>query len=205
MDCVWLGRVSALLDDELLPVEAELVRAHLSSCSTCQVVMYVDGDIASHTTATESNNSTTTVFLATRPKVARLFLGLSGLAMVVFAVFSFVRGSRGGDGLHDLRHLGIWQASLGVSLVAVSLSFRLSLFLISTSVSFLILTMAAAVVDVAMGHSGPWADPTHLVEILAIATLLVLARPQIRLLRRSRGQLTVLRADSRRGSRTGDG
>ena len=96
--------------------------------------------------------------------------GLLGIA-----VMNFVNGSVNDEAMHDLRHLGIWQASLGISVVVLSFWFRLSLFIVSTTTSFSVLTTTATVFDLVMGHRGPWADATHVIEACVVVLLFLRA------------------------------
>jgi hypothetical protein len=80
--------------------------------------------------------------------------------------------------------------------VALSVSFRLSLFITATTTSFLVFTTVATLVDLVMGHRGPWTDVTHVVEVVALIVLLAIVKPRIRLSRHARRQLSVPRRDS---------
>jgi hypothetical protein len=194
-DCPWFLRVSALADGELSNDEAELVRAHALSCDTCKRVSDFH-ELGVKTPGEEKLRSQRdTVFMVVRPLPMRILLGIFGFSLVVFGVFNFVRGSDSGEGLHNLRHLGIWQGSLGVSVVLLSVFFRLSLFITATAVSFLVLTTVAFIVDLILGHSGPWTDYTHIVEVLAVVFLLVLTKPRAKLSSEARRQLGVLHND----------
>jgi hypothetical protein len=118
--------------------------------------------------------------------------GLFGIA-----VMNFVNGSVNDEAMHDLRHLGIWQASLGISVVVLSFWFRLSLFIVSTTTSFIVLTTVATVFDLVMGHRGPWADATHVIEACVVVLLLILSWPRARLTIGERGRpLPPIRRDS---------
>ncbi len=112
------------------------------------------------------------------------------------AVMNFVNGSVDDAVMHDLRHLRIWQASLGISVIVLSLWFRLSLFIVSTTTSFLVLTTTAAIFDLVKGHSGPWADATHVIEAFVLVLLLILTWPRARLTLGERWQLPPIHRDS---------
>ena len=118
--------------------------------------------------------------------------GLLGIA-----VMNSVNGSVDDAVMHDLRHLGIWQASLGISVIVLSFWFRLSLFIVSTTTSFLVLTTTAAIFDLVKVHSGPWADATHVIEAFVLVLLLILSWPRARLtIGERRRPLPPIRRDS---------
>lgn len=183
--CPWLERTSASLDGELPMAEVELVHAHAQSCRVCGALLESAQHFEPVNRTRESSVGSFEVGLS-RSSIGRLLLALSGVLLGGFALVGFLEGSGDSADLHNIRHLSIWQASLGVSVVALAVSFRLSLFLVTITISFLSLTAIATLFDVLQGHRGPWTDITHLVEVCALCVLLFLSRPHLRLLRESK-------------------
>jgi len=113
--------------------------------------------------------------------LVRCALAIAGAAILVASAPDVVRGSTVGESLHDLRHLAIWQAAIGVAVVSAAATFRLSRLVLVLAGTFLALTAAAGLYDAVTGHSGPWSDPTHVLEVVAALLLLCLAWPYVRL------------------------
>ena len=189
LDCPWLERVSASLDGEIPEVELEMVRVHAASCIGCRRLIHAAQVLgASHEVGRKSVVRSEAI-LVERSVLLRTFLGIFGALLLILAISNFLRGSSSHDDLHDVRHLAVWQASLGASVVILSLSFRLSLFVVATTTSFLVFTSVASVVDLVMGHRGPWADVTHLVEAGVVVLMLLITKPRARLSGKLRRQV----------------
>lgn len=186
-DCSWLDRTSALIDGELPRDEQELVRTHAKSCQVCGQFIELN-KMGIVTDPSQTNIGRQIGVNLHRSVAGRVVLAIAGVVLTCFAIAGFLKGNGDAAGLHDIRHLSIWQVSLGMSVIALSLSFRLSLFLTSMTASFLALTGVATLFDLLHGHRGPWTDITHLVEVFALIILLVLTRPNLRLLRTVRSE-----------------
>jgi len=195
-DCPWLERVSASLDGEIPYAELEMVRAHATACPTCRGIIGVESSMPVRRPARVSGDARFAGATVSRPRALRTLLGVFGTLLLALAIGNFLRGSASHEDLHDVRHLAVWQASLGVAVVALSVSFRMSLFITATTTSFLVFTSVATVVDLVMGHRGPWTDVTHVVEVAALILLLAFAKPRFRLSRRARRHLFVPQRDS---------
>lgn len=176
--CVWYERVSAFLDGELPPQEHELVLTHIDRCNTCAELRRTDVAVESQS----PRDRVDTILRAlpeSLPLRVRVALFAVGALLVALSVPDFIRGSTQGDSLHDLRHLAIWQAAVGTAAIAAAFTLRLSWLVTTIAVTFLMFTGIAAVYDFATGHSGPWTDPIHVIEIVAVALLLRLAKPHL--------------------------
>jgi hypothetical protein len=192
--CPWLERVSALLDDELPVAEREMVTSHAQSCSTCAPILsqkdYVNG-------SARLLNSIQPRSLVTFPQrntpQLRALLAIVGIAIIVGSAPGFIRGNTDGNSLHDLRHLSIWQVAIGVGALSAAISFRISRLLTVMIATFLLLTAIATVYDLLTGHRGPWTDPVHLVEIIAVLAMIRLIYPQLCPLRIHRRVVSQLR------------
>ena len=180
--CPWALRVSALLDHELPQPEEQMVLLHARSCSACSVLILnephiaTDQQIATYPTL----NLALSVPVRMTP-LLRGILALVGLLIVIGSASGFVRGNTSGDVLHDLRHLSIWQASIGVAMLSAAISFRISRLLAVMMVTLIALTLVSTVYDIVTGHKGPWTDPLHLIETVAVVVILWLIFPQARL------------------------
>lgn len=193
-ECAWLNRVSSMLDGEVRADEEALIRRHAVRCVTCRSVLDMNDVFAASAPNRRVISPSILDFPSESPAV-RVLLGLAGVALFLVGVLNFVKGSSGGEDLHDLRHLALWQASLGVSVFTLTLAFRFSLFIVVTSVSFIAFTAVTAVVDILLGHRGPWADLTHLLESVVLALLLIAVAPKARFLNRLRQRLPSRRQD----------
>lgn len=184
--CAWSERVSSLLDGELPDAEQELVRAHAHTCTLCTQLMNANDTMIMKALA--STPGLRTDFLHLIPQkpspLLRVLLLLVGVFILVNSAPSFIRGNTSGDALHDLRHLAIWQAAIGVAVISSAITFRISRILTVMLGTFLALTAIATVYDIATGHRGPWADYMHVLEVLAVVLVLKLIWPQLQLLSR---------------------
>ena len=174
--------MSALIDGELPDDQIDLVRAHAAHCAICSMLGALDAPrTAPEPGGDESRLATLFQGMPAELSVPwRLSLAIVGVLILVGSLPDFVRGNSSGDALHDLRHLAIWQVSIGLAALAASVTFRLSrLFAVMVS-SFLGLTAVATVYDVVTGHRGPWTDPVHIVEVAAVLLLLRAGWPLLR-------------------------
>lgn len=177
--CPWLDRVSAHLDGELSEIESQMVGTHLRSCPTCRSLLSLssaEGLLPQRTPRTE-----TVSFPHQRSPVVRVALAIVGALILAGSTPDFVRGNTMGDALHDLRHLAMWQVSIGVAFMVSAVTFRMSRLITTMLMSFLALTGGAVVYDVVTGHRGPWTDTTHIVEVVAVVLVMRLVWPHLRL------------------------
>lgn len=181
--CAWSERVSSLLDGELPVAEQELVRTHARTCSSCTTLIALNEALPKETsTSTTSSRSEFLHLIPQRPsRLLRVLLLIVGGFILANSAPSFVLGNTSGDALHDLRHLAIWQAAIGVAVISSAISFRISRTLTVMLGTFLSLTVIASVYDIATGHRGPWTDYMHVLEVLAVVLVLKLIWPQIKL------------------------
>lgn len=183
--CSWSDRVSALIDGELSENEQPLVRAHIKSCHACELLSRIDETIAIHPRNPGERTSPLLNLFPDKPSLfIRSVLFLVGVFILANSMPAFVRGNTNGDALHDLRHLAIWQATIGVAVVFSAFTFKLSRILSVILITFLLLTVLATLYDLFTGHRGPWTDEMHILEVLAVLLLLRLVWPQLRLLSR---------------------
>lgn len=178
-DCPWFERMSALVDGELRLEEVDLVRAHASTCPICSALGAAEVGVAHVSRAREERPS---IVIPDRlTPVIRMGLALAGVVILVASMPDFVRGNTMGETLHDLRHLAIWQASVGVAVLTASVTFRTSRLLATILVTFLLLTTGSVAYDIVTGHRGPWTDTTHIVEVVAVILVMRLVWPHMKL------------------------
>lgn len=184
--CAWSERVSALLDSELPDAEQELVLAHARTCALCSKLKTTNNALPLIAPATTTNSRIDFLqLIPQRPSLRlRALLLIVGGFILVNSAPSFIRGNTSGDALHDLRHLAIWQAAIGVAVISSAITFRISRILTVMLGTFLALTAIATVYDIATGHRGPWADYMHVLEVLAVVLVLKLIWPQLKLISR---------------------
>jgi hypothetical protein len=178
-ECLWGERVSALMDNELPKDQNELVLAHVRSCTRCALLVEQSQELedALPRTASVSSGVSAEVNFGAPSIGLRIFSGCLGAVIVLVSTPRFIQGSTGGDVLHDLRHLSIWQLAIGFGVLTAVFTTRVSRLLAVFIVTFLLLTGVAALYDLLTGHSGPWADPMHLVEVVAVLAILRLISP----------------------------
>lgn len=179
-DCPWTDRVSAMLDDEIHGAEHEMVRAHAAGCTVCSAVISAPSPQAERPGHDRVSEILSAIPERLSPSV-RLSLVIAGMAILGASTPDFVRGNTMGDALHDLRHLAIWQVSVGVAVLSAAVTFRLSRLVTVMLTTFLGLTGAAAAYDAVTGHRGPWTDLTHVVEVVAVLLVLRLVWPRLRI------------------------
>jgi hypothetical protein len=96
---------------------------------------------------------------------------VAAIVIVVESVPVYIRG----DGLtsesHAARHLASWQIGFGVGLFVAAWMSRMSHAMLVFAATFAALTITAKAIDVIGGHSGPWVDSVHLVELVAVFLL----------------------------------
>lgn len=183
LSCQWAERVSALLDHELPSTQEEMVLLHARSCSSCTSLLHSESRMASPSGPATSHLDTAILKLLPErisPRL-RIMLAVIGILILIGSTPSFVRGNINGNALHELRHLAIWQVTLGAGVLSAAISFRISRLLTVMMVTFLTLTLFATMYDLWTGHSGPWTDPLHIGEIVATLFVLKLVFPYIRI------------------------
>jgi len=176
--CRWEERVSALLDGELPADEELLVRRHAVGCEPCNALGLVSIGQPQEVPG-DRLDSILRVLPERLPMPIRIALAVVGSVLILGSLPEFVRGSTMGDTLHDLRHLAIWQVAIGAATFTAAVTMRLSRLVAVMVLMFLALTLVAGVYDLATGHRGPWTDPTHVVETVAVVLVLRLAWPHL--------------------------
>lgn len=199
--CPWADRVSAHIDGELPADQVGMLKAHLKNCSLCRSLVDHETQFsATHRSAVDDLSPPIALNFPIRATARnRIMLGIAGVFILIGSLPDFGRGNTGGNTLHDLRHLAMWQVAIGVAVVTAAITFRLSRLLTAMLLTFLVLTVVATIYDLVTGHRGPWADPLHVVEVAAVLVVLHLVLPY-RNLAASADRPTRLRFGGRYGS-----
>lgn len=201
--CPWADRVSAHIDGEIQADQVLMLEAHLKICQRCRTLIEHEARVTVNPQSRLDEDASLTGldFPIRATALNRTLLAIVGVLILIGSIPAFGRGNTGGDTLHDLRHLAIWQVAIGVAVVTAAITFRISRLLATMLVTFLILTVVATLYDLVTGHRGPWADPLHVIEVVAVLVVLRLALPY-RHLAASAKRLTRPRFDYRYGSRS---
>jgi hypothetical protein len=181
--CPWTERVSALIDGELPSDQVEMARVHLRTCESCTALARTDGDHLPKPVAAIADRLALRLqgFPARVRTHHRILLAVVGVLLLIGSIPDFGRGNSRGVAFHDLRHLAIWQVAVGVAVVSAAITFRISRLITVMMVTFLALTLFATAYDLVTGHRGPWADPLHVVEVVAVVAILRIVAPIRRL------------------------
>lgn len=181
--CPWTERVSALIDGELSADQVDMARVHIRSCDSCAALARTDGDFRSEPIVAVADRLAHRLqSFPTRVRAHhRILLAVVGALLLIGSIPDFGRGNSRGDAFHDLRHLAIWQVAVGVAVVSAAITFRISRLITVMMVTFLALTVFATAYDLVTGHRGPWADPLHVVEVVAVVAILRIVAPFRRL------------------------
>jgi hypothetical protein len=170
------------VDGELGESELPMVLKHLDSCRSCGALLAADASIPRGAGLTvEPPSPALPTPTGQLPLLLRIALVVVGTVILVGSGPNFIRGNTSGDALHDLRHLAIWQVAVGLAVISAAVTFRLSRILAVAVGTFLSLTCIAVIYDLLTGHRGPWTDPVHVVEVLAVLLLIAVAWPRLRL------------------------
>jgi hypothetical protein len=181
--CPWTERVSALIDGELSADQVDMARVHIRSCESCAALARTDGDFLPKPVVAIADRLTHHLqgFPARVRIHHRILLAVVGVLLLIGSIPDFGRGNSRGVAFHDLRHLAIWQVAIGVAVVSAAITFRISRLITVMMLTFLALTVFATVYDLVTGHRGPWADPLHVVEVVAVVAILRIVAPFRRL------------------------
>lgn len=167
-----------------------MVRAHVQTCGSCAPLLELDQGGAFTRPGTSFSSSPGLTFPRRDTPQVRALLAIVGTLIILGSMPGFIRGNTSGDSFHELRHLSMWQVSIGVGVLSAAISFRISRLLMAIIATFLALSLAATIYDLSTGHRGPWTDPLHIVEIAAVLAMTRLVLPQLRLRKTENLELT---------------
>jgi hypothetical protein len=174
LDCPWIEVVSAAADAELGLLDREAALAHAARCPTCGAIAGVSigparpfgvgGPFAQDAMSRRERRWL-------NGKIARRLLIFLAVIIVAEAVPQYLVGDGFAAESHTLRHLTAWQVAFGVALFVAAKVSRMTSSMLAFATTFATLTITAKVIDLTVGHRGPWADPVHLIELAAVGLL----------------------------------
>jgi hypothetical protein len=189
-DCVWWEQVSASADGELPEPERAAADAHAATCANCSTALRATAALrpAPHPAAA-IESSGASVFDPQRltggerrwlgGRWARRLLIVAAIIIVLEAVPAYIRGEGLSAESHAARHLAAWQIGFGVGLLVAAWVSRMSHAMLALAATFAALTVGATTIDLISGHSGPWAESVHLVELIGVFLLWRLTPPHL--------------------------
>ena len=189
-DCAWWEQVSAGADGELPEAECAAADAHAATCTSCSAALRATAALrpVPHAAAA-AESSGASVFDPQRltggerrwlgGRWARRLLVVAAIIIVIEAIPAYIRGEGLSAESHAARHLAAWQIGFGVGLFVAAWVSRMSHAMLALAATFAALTVVATGIDVIGGHSGPWAESVHLVELIGVFLLWRLAPPHL--------------------------
>jgi predicted anti-sigma-YlaC factor YlaD len=189
-DCAWWEQVSASADGELPETERAAAAAHTSTCPDCTASLTATALLrpALHTAATpapsrpagiDADQLTSQERRWLSGRWARRLLLVAAVFIVIEAIPAYIRGDGPTAETHAVRHLAAWQIGFGVGLIVASWVSRMSHAMLAFAATFAALTVVATSIDIISGHSGPLAEPVHLIELIGVFLLWRLTPPHL--------------------------
>jgi len=187
MNCdVCREALSAQLDDEDPGIEMSRIQLHLSGCPHCQA--YADGASTLHRATrlrpAEPVPDLVGAVLArvetpqrSRPEWARYALFAVALTQLLVALPALLMGDSFGASVHIARELGSWDVALAVGLLYVAWRPERANGLLPFAAALAGTMVLTALIDIFSGQKAPLAESHHLLEVVGLALLVVLARP----------------------------
>jgi hypothetical protein len=188
-DCAWWEQVSASADGELTEPERAAANAHAAACSDCAASLRATDLLRpaprATTTPLERTAGINPGQLTSQERRwlsgrwARRLLLVAALIIVIEAIPAYISGDGPSAESHAARHLAAWQIGFGVGLLVASWMSRMSHAMLAFAATFAALTIVATAIDIIGGHSGPLAEPVHLVEVIGVFLLWRLTPPHL--------------------------
>lgn len=180
--CVFWERVSAALDGELPPDEREFITAHQRRCASCRARTEAlrSLGVGQRTTGVPPPRMTTAELRWLRGRGVRTVLALVGLTIAAFGLPAMLNSDTADSAAHLARHLATWQIGFGIGLIVAARTTRLTHAMLALGATIALLTIAASLVDIILGHQGPMAEVVHLVELIGVVLLWAIVPPQLR-------------------------
>jgi len=187
--CERFEAVSAAIDGELPEPERQRALDHATNCPTCSTALTMTAHLQ-HTAVLRSADldqpaGCDPAALTAHEqrwmggRWARRLLVVAALLIVLEAVPAYVTGRGLSAESHAARHLGAWQIGFGVGLLVAALFSRMSHAMLALAVTFAVLTVGGTIIDIVGGHSGPWVESVHLVELVGVFLLWRLTPPHL--------------------------
>ncbi|QXC62887.1 zf-HC2 domain-containing protein [Aquihabitans sp. G128] len=208
--------LSARLDGEDPGVADAVLDRHLASCAACRA--FADGsalvrrrlavrpaeavpDLTAPILAAAYADRRQAAAAAARSAASAHWTrwALLGVALTQLALSlpPMLFGHDANAPIHLARELGAWDLALAAALLLVVFRPARALGLVPFAGALALAMLVGAVIDVASGRTAPWAESTHLLELVGLALLWVISRrpaddaPLLDGLRRSRPTLAA--------------
>lgn len=182
-ECVWWEQVSAAIDHELTEPEQAQAFAHAARCVACAAAVSAAATLSAEVQQAgrvlNQSAMTPTERRWLSGRWTRWLLLLAALVIVAEAIPAYVRGHGLGAEAHAARHLATWQIGFGVGLLVAASVSRLTHAMLALAATFATLTVIATMIDIIRGHSGPWRESVHLVELVAVFLLWRITPPHL--------------------------
>jgi predicted anti-sigma-YlaC factor YlaD len=201
-DCAWWEQVSASADGELTETERAAADVHTSTCPDCAASLKATALLRpaprtattpapSHTAGINADQLTSQERRWLSGRWARRLLLVAAVIIVIEAIPAYIRGDGPSAETHAARHLAAWQIGFGIGLIVAAWVSRMSHAMLAFAATFAALTIVATGIDVIGGHSGPLAEPVHLVELVGVFLLWRLTPPHLLPWRRTNHQTST--------------
>lgn len=183
--------VSALLDGEDPGCPSAALHAHLAGCATC---CDFEGDVARLHRASRVMPAPDVPDLTPRVLAAidteparspaltghldawRAGLALVAIVQIALAIPALLLGSDAGLPVHTARHLGSFDAALGIGFLVVAWKPSRVPGLIPVIAALVACLVITSAVDVASGRAAALGELTHVTELLGLALCVLIAR-----------------------------
>ncbi len=184
--------ISSRLDDEDPGCPSAALHAHLAGCADCRGFESEATRLhrASRVTAAPAVPDLTPRVLAaigdTRGRAEpaatdhldawRLGLAVVALVQIALAIPALLFGTDAGLPVHTARHLGSFDAALGVGFLVIAWKPSRVPGLIPMTLALVAFLCLSSVVDVASGRTAALGELTHVTELLGLALCLLIGR-----------------------------
>ncbi len=179
--------VSARLDDEDPGCPAASLHAHLARCAGCRAFETEATRLhrQSRVAAAPPVPDLTPAVLAAidaephrsdRLDAWRLGLAVVGLVQVALAVPALLFGTDAGLPVHTARHLGSFDAALGVGFLVIAWRPSRVPGLLPMTAALVAFLLLSSIVDVASGRTAALAELAHTTEMLGLALCVAIGR-----------------------------
>ena len=182
-DCAWWEQVSAAIDGEVTEPERVAAMAHAGRCARCTHAIAAASALPARGPLPAGVLDDTLLTSRERRwlngRWTRRLLLVAAIVIVLEAAPTYIRGSGLGAEAHAARHLATWQIGFGIGLLVAAWVSRLTYAMLALAATFALLTITATVIDVIRGHSGPWRESVHLVELVGVYLLWRITPPHL--------------------------
>jgi predicted anti-sigma-YlaC factor YlaD len=181
--------ISAMADDEVSPVPADILRGHLDDCATCSAfavsVQGLHRRVRVHEAEAVPNLTAAILAAVDTPAVSRararfaqmrVVLAMAGIAQLLLLVPFLVSGHALAG--HASREATIFQVALGIGFLVAAQRPARAAGLLPVAVVVALLVSVVAVADVLSGSATLLQESVHVIEIVGMLVLWAIVRDQ---------------------------